>query len=116
MSETELERWLAMLAGCWSAFERACQAADGKQLASGPRGGGRSLAAVREHVESAHAAYTRQVGSAGDFDDAVRARWRGELPDRGPRGGERWAPRYAIRRAAWHILDHAWEVEDRTSG
>ncbi len=24
------------------------------------------------------------------------------------------APRYAARRIAWHALDHAWEVEDRT--
>ena len=25
-----------------------------------------------------------------------------------------WSPRYAVRRAAWHVLDHAWEIEDRT--
>jgi hypothetical protein len=24
-----------------------------------------------------------------------------------------WPPRYFMRRAAWHILDHAWEIEDR---
>ncbi|HUF07607.1 MAG TPA: hypothetical protein VMP86_09560 [Candidatus Binatia bacterium] len=24
-----------------------------------------------------------------------------------------WPPRYAVRRAAWHVLDHAWEIEDR---
>jgi hypothetical protein len=23
--------------------------------------------------------------------------------------------RYTIRRLAWHILDHAWEMEDRSS-
>ena len=32
----------------------------------------------------------------------------------GPRGGKRWAPRYFVRRSAWHVLDHAWEIEDRT--
>lgn len=26
-----------------------------------------------------------------------------------------WLVRYAIRRLAWHILDHAWEMEDRTT-
>jgi hypothetical protein len=26
-----------------------------------------------------------------------------------------WSPRYAVRRAAWHVLDHAWEIEDRSS-
>ena len=26
------------------------------------------------------------------------------------------APRYFVRRAAWHVLDHAWELEDRAGG
>jgi hypothetical protein len=26
---------------------------------------------------------------------------------------KRWSPRYYVRRAAWHALDHAWELEDR---
>jgi len=25
-----------------------------------------------------------------------------------------WPARYAIRRTAWHVLDHAWEIEDRS--
>ena len=25
-----------------------------------------------------------------------------------------WSPAYAIRRIAWHVLDHAWEIEDKT--
>lgn len=37
----------------------------------------------------------------------------GEIPARGPRGGLRWPPRYFVRRVAWHVLDHAWEIEDR---
>jgi hypothetical protein len=24
-----------------------------------------------------------------------------------------WTPRFAVRRSAWHALDHAWELEDR---
>jgi hypothetical protein len=31
-----------------------------------------------------------------------------------PRGGKRWSPRFFVRRSAWHVLDHAWELEDRT--
>jgi hypothetical protein len=26
-----------------------------------------------------------------------------------------WSPRYAVRRTAWHPLDHAWEIEDRSA-
>ncbi len=25
-----------------------------------------------------------------------------------------WPPRYAARRLLWHVLDHAWEIEDRS--
>jgi lambda repressor-like predicted transcriptional regulator len=24
-----------------------------------------------------------------------------------------WPPRYAVRRGVWHVLDHAWEIEDK---
>ncbi len=37
----------------------------------------------------------------------------GEIPARGPRGGVRWTPRYFARRAAWHVLDRVWGIEDR---
>jgi hypothetical protein len=29
------------------------------------------------------------------------------------RQGFAWTPHFAVRRAAWHALDHAWELEDR---
>jgi hypothetical protein len=25
-----------------------------------------------------------------------------------------WPVRYTIRRCAWHVLDHAWEIEDKS--
>ena len=25
-----------------------------------------------------------------------------------------WLPRTAIRRMAWHVLDHLWEIEDKS--
>jgi hypothetical protein len=28
--------------------------------------------------------------------------------------GTRWPTRYAARRIAWHVLDHCWEIEDRS--
>jgi hypothetical protein len=37
----------------------------------------------------------------------------GQLPRKGPRGGKRWSPRFFVRRLAWHVVDHAWEIEDR---
>jgi hypothetical protein len=29
------------------------------------------------------------------------------------RYGFDWTPLFAVRRAGWHALDHAWELEDR---
>ena len=34
--------------------------------------------------------------------------------DGSPLPGGAWTQRYAARRIAWHILDHAWEIEDRS--
>ena len=41
---------------------------------------------------------------------------RGPAPasDGWPLADRKWPPRYAARRIAWHALDHAWEMEDRT--
>ena len=36
---------------------------------------------------------------------------RPEAPLKAP--DKSWPPRYAARRIAWHVLDHAWEIEDR---
>jgi len=111
----EFERLVALLDACWSAFEKAARSATGKRLATGPRGGGRDLENIRQHVVQAEESYARTVGGGTNFGEALRARWRGEVPDTGPRGGLRWPVRYAVRRSAWHLLDHAWEIEDRAS-
>jgi hypothetical protein len=41
--------------------------------------------------------------------EAVRTRTFGTPPRSKP-----WPARYAIRRIAWHVLDHAWEIEDKS--
>jgi hypothetical protein len=45
----------------------------------------------------------------GEQRDAIADALRG-----GGDSGAAWAPRYLIRRTAWHVLDHAWELEDKT--
>jgi hypothetical protein len=48
------------------------------------------------------------------FVETLAARARGEEAPLNPRRTKPlWVPRYAIRRSAWHALDHAWEIEDR---
>ena len=49
------------------------------------------------------------------FLAALHARAAGEEPPNPNKVRKRWLPRYAVRRSAWHALDHAWEIEDRSS-
>jgi hypothetical protein len=125
ISQRDLEAAIECLRAAWHAFDAAAKRASGKELApSGPRGGGRSIDKMTGHVHEAQGGYVSAVGGkskAGaswseiqrDFITAIEARNAGELPDFGPRGGERWPAMFAIRRSAWHALDHAWELEDR---
>ncbi|MEA3054878.1 MAG: hypothetical protein QOD30_310 [Actinomycetota bacterium] len=120
VTASEMKRLVAILEASWAAFDTAAKKAKGTTLAKGPRGGGRTLAKIVDHHEEGLRTYVNKVGGdakAPDirnaFLDAIEARNRGDLPDRGPRGGSRWTAREAVRRAAWHALDHAWEIEDR---
>jgi hypothetical protein len=129
--EAELVRLLAILDGAWEAFETARAAARGVELRKGPRGGGRDLEKMLDHVVGAEEAYVGQLGArpprraAGDAAavKTLRARGRDVLTAlvRGddienPRSTKSpWVPRYYVRRSAWHLLDHAWEVEDRAA-
>ncbi len=116
-------REAAALAGivraAWQAFDATAAAAP-EELRKGPRGGGRNTSKVVEHVRLADEAYAASIGiKARGLDvhalrDAVLEVL--SLPsDGGPIAGRRWPPRYAARRIAWHALDHAWEIEDRST-
>jgi hypothetical protein len=115
-------RFVALLEAAWAALDDSARAASGVELTRGPRGGGRDLPKILDHVREAERAYLAKLGSRAPSDpgglhtafiDTLRRRAAGEpLPDPA-RTRVRWSPRYAVRRAAWHVLDHAWEIEDR---
>lgn len=127
VSGERLDQMIELLRASWRAFEKAGAKAGGKTLGpAGPRGGGRALEQIQRHVAEAEATYVNALGGRAtqsmswaelkrEFVDAAHARARGELPEVGPRGGQRWPAPYAIRRSAWHALDHAWEIEDRAA-
>ena len=33
-----------------------------------------------------------------------------------PLGDKGWTARYFLRRATWHVVDHVWEIEDKSTG
>ena len=130
IERAEMEHLLSCLEACWRAFDSAVGRAGANKLRKGARGGGRDTAKIIEHVVDAEKAYLGRLAwkhkSPGGLSrpealsrtrqairDALEAALAGSLPERGPRGGVLWPPRYFVRRVAWHVLDHAWEIEDR---
>ncbi len=131
ISAAEAKRLTALLKAAWATFDAVAARAVDVELAKGPRGGGRDLDKIVEHVRGAELAYLAQLGSrpppdadsAADgletirnaFVETLTAHVRGApLPN--PRKTKKpWPPRYAVRRSAWHTLDHAWEIEDRSA-
>ena len=120
-----LKRFTALLEAAWATFDAAAAGARGVSLRLGPRGGGRQVPKIIEHVREAEAAYLHQLGTkvAGremaelrhDFVETLAARAEGRALERPNKVHRPWGPRYAVRRSAWHALDHAWEIEDRSS-
>lgn len=108
----------------WAAFDDTAQTAPA-ELRKGPRGGGRDRDKMVGHVVGADAAYAREIGvkvrEPDPFDhegvEAMRVQVLAVIrmaSDGSPLAGRRWTARYAARRIAWHALDHAWEMEDRS--
>jgi hypothetical protein len=127
VSSAELKRLVALLRAAWATFDAEAKKSEGVQLRLGPRGGGRQVPKMVEHVREAESAYVHQLGSrppggsAGTmaalrkaFVEALTARVSGtDVPDAN-KVKKPWSPRYAVRRSAWHAVDHAWEIEDRS--
>ncbi len=130
LSEAEFQRQLAVLNACWKAFDQAVEQAKGKELRKGPRGGGRSLEKILDHVNQSDRAYLSRIAWKHSpveglparegmnqtrlaIHDALEMAMRAGLPEKGPRGGVIWPLRYFIRTVAYHLTDHIWEIEDR---
>jgi hypothetical protein len=117
----EARRLAGLVEAAWAAFDAVAEAAP-EALRKGPRGGGRDRSKVEEHVHGADQAYASVLGlkatvATPEQVAALRAAVLDTLrqpSDGSPIAGKRWPARYAARRIAWHALDHAWEIEDRT--
>jgi hypothetical protein len=118
----DADRFVSLVSAAWTVLDQIAGNAP-VELRKGPRGGGRNRDKIVEHILGAEAAYARklgvrlrqpevgQVAAIASFRAATLDAIRGAL---GPPETS-WPPRYAARRIAWHVLDHAWEIEDRSS-
>jgi hypothetical protein len=112
----ELERQLAILAAAWEALDKVVANAPA-WLRKGPRGGGRDRDPIFEHVLGAESAYASALGvklRAPEPEKTAVKEFRAAIVAGLTAGEGKWPARYALRRIAWHAVDHAWEIEDRS--
>ena len=124
VTRKEAERIASIVEAAWVVFDRVAAKAP-PELRKGPRGGGRDRDKVIGHVIEADHAYAREIGvrlptpsiddrAAVDAERAAVLDVLRQPSDGSPLADRKWTLRYAARRIAWHALDHAWEMQDRT--
>jgi hypothetical protein len=123
LSPKDLERRLDLLRACWAYFDDTA-ARVSSELRPGPRSAGRSRDRIIRHVYTNEPEqFSRKVevrtpldvvlkpkGLAKhreDYLEAMRAYNAEGKPAR------TWPIQFLVRRTAQHVMDHAWEMEDR---
>jgi hypothetical protein len=123
LSAEALERRLRLLQACWAYFDDVA-ASVSVELKPGSRNGGRSRDQIIRHVYAGEPdQMSRKVEVRTPLDvvltpeglaahraaylDAFRAYNAEGKPARS------WSIQFLIRRTAFHVMDHAWELEDR---
>ena len=124
LTARQAARQVALMEAAWALLDKVARSTPA-ELRKGPRGGGRDRDKMLDHVLGAEAAYARQIGIKHpqpelgdtravkalrkDIAEALRG-----ASDGSPLRDKGWPPRYALRRITWHVLDHLWEMQDRT--
>ena len=124
MPEGELERKLALLEASWRFFDDVA-ARVSPELEKGPRGGGRNRDEIVRHVVgNERHDLARKIGivTPNDLQTPDRIRSHREefvaaMRDYNAQGkmarGRNWTIPLLLRHTAFHVLDHAWEMEDK---
>lgn len=124
MGEAELERAITLLRAGWTFFDGVAARVT-PAMRKGPRGGGRDRDEIIRHaVDTERESFARRVGLRNPegapltpallrqhreaYLAAMRAYNAGEIPRM-----RSWTLPFLIRHSAFHMLDHAWEMEDK---
>ena len=124
VTEMAAGRLVSLVTAAWATFDHIV-AASPAGLRKGPRGGGRDRDEIVDHVLAAETAYARKLGvrlkqpalhdtGAIEHLRAAIAAMLGATSDGSPVVSNGWTTRYAARRIAWHVLEHGWEMQDRS--
>jgi hypothetical protein len=123
LTAADLERRLELLRAAWAHFDDVAAHAS-SELRPGPRSAGRSRDQIIRHVYANEPEqFSRKVEVRTERDvvltpdglkrhrqeylDAIRAYNAEGRPAR------TWPIQFLIRRTGHHVMDHAWEIEDR---
>ena len=122
MDEAECDRKLALLRACWEYFDSVA-ARVSAELRKGPRGGGKDRDRIIWHTNGAETDFAKKVGVVTAHDawkrpDELRRQrdaFATAIREANAKGvmARSWTVQFVIRRSAYHMLDHAWEMEDR---
>lgn len=123
MNEAECERKVALLRACWAYFDDVASRVS-PELRKGPRGGGRDRDRIVRHANGAEIdEFAKKVGVITPLDareDPVALRAHRDafceaIREHNAQGASArsWTVQFLIRRCAYHMLDHAWEMEDK---
>jgi hypothetical protein len=125
MTEEELDRAITILQACWAFFDGVA-ARVSPEMRKGPRGGGRDRDRIIRHtIRTESEDFAKQVGlripeEGALTPDGLRQHRQSYLAAmRAYNAGEvekqmrSWTLPFLIRHSAFHMLDHAWEMEDK---
>jgi hypothetical protein len=123
LSSADLERRLDLLQACWAYFDDVADRVS-PELRLGPRGGGRDRAKIIGHVHRVEPGqFTCKVDVQTPIDvffasDELGAHREASLAairayNAEGKPARTWPIQFLIRRVAHHVMDHAWEMEDR---
>jgi hypothetical protein len=123
ISAAACERKIALLRASWTYFDDVASRVSA-ELRTGPRGGGRDRDKIIRHANGAEIhEFAKKVGvntplDARERPDDLRTHreaFCAAIRDYNARGAlaRTWTVQFVIRHSAYHMLDHAWEMEDR---
>jgi len=123
LPSADLERRLELLQACWAFFDDTAVRVS-EELRPGSRGGGRSREEIIRHVYLTEPdQLSRKVEVRTPFDlvltqDGLAAHRQGYIDairayNAQGKAARSWPIQFLVRRTAHHVMDHAWELEDR---
>jgi len=123
LSAADVERRLDLLRACWAYFDDVARRVSA-ELRPQPRGGGRSRDQIIRHTYANEPEqFSRKVEVRTPLDVVLtpeglashRQEYLGAIRAHNAEGkpARTWPIQFLIRRTAHHVMDHAWEMEDR---